>query len=239
MLSLELSAPCSSHTLPQRVEHPMEADTWTSIQHWEAHQPLAEVLVTGQLWAAGARAAAPQGPDKKQGSTAAAATGRSHCSSWRGSDPVSTAWGAGLALCPQPEELGWPLMPCSSPDLQTHSAPHAVWVIQAHKGVIKIHSKLMSATSVLMSMAERHSRSGWRRTLISPLKFPNRVGSAGRDGDWGVVAGGSVWCHTAHTDRTHSLIPAHKHFTRVLCCLTASLPGWPFQRNVICQHPSR
>lgn len=128
---------------------------------------------------------------------------------------ATAAPGGGLALCPQPGGLGWPLMPCSSPDLQTHSAPHAVWVIQAHKGVIKIHSKLMSATSVLMSMAERHSRSGWR-TLISPLQFANRVGSAGRDGDWGAVAGGSVWCHTAHTDRTPSLIPAHKHFTGVL-----------------------
>lgn len=83
---------------------------------------------------------------------------RSHCSSWSGSGPVSTAWGAGLAP-----------VPCSSPDLQTLSGPHAVWVIQAHKGVIKIHSKLISASSVLMSVAERHSRSGWRRALISSL----------------------------------------------------------------------
>lgn len=87
----------------------MEADTWTSSpsgmgddsrQCWGAHQPLAELLVAGHLWAAGARAAALQGPGNSQGSTPAAATGRSHCSSWSGSGPVSTAWGVGMALCP-------------------------------------------------------------------------------------------------------------------------------------------
>lgn len=35
-----------------------------------------------------------------------------------------------------------------------------MWVIQAHKGVIKIHSELMSGFPVLMSVAERHGRRG-------------------------------------------------------------------------------
>lgn len=65
--------------------------------HLDQHQPLADLLVAGHLWVAGARAAALQGPDNCQGAMPAAATGRSHCSSSSGSGPVSTAWGADLA----------------------------------------------------------------------------------------------------------------------------------------------
>lgn len=64
------------------------------------------------------------------------------------------------APCPQP---GAPIptpMHGSWPSLQGHAGLHAVWVIQAHKGVIKIHSELMSGFPVLMSVAERHSRRG-------------------------------------------------------------------------------
>lgn len=80
-----------------------------------------------------------------------------------------------------PHLLEW-IWPCihrlgsrSSPDVlliarsQVHTGPHAARVIQAHKEVIKIHSRLMSAVSVLMSVAEMHSRSKGRRSLISPL----------------------------------------------------------------------
>lgn len=123
-----------------------------------AHKPLADPLVAGRWLAADPGAGALQEPGRCQdpvpGSAAAEAT---------------AAPQAGLALCLQPGELIQPLTHCSLPCLQTHTGPHAVWVIQAHKGVIKIHSKLMSTISVLMSAPERHSRSWGRRTLISPL----------------------------------------------------------------------
>lgn len=98
--------------------------------------PLADLLVARKLQAAGGRAVALQ---------AALAE-------------VNSAPRVVPAPCPQP---GAPIptpMHCSWPSLQGHAGLHAVWVIQAHKGVIKIHSELMSGFPVLMSVAERHSR---------------------------------------------------------------------------------
>lgn len=62
------------------------------------------------------------------------------------------------------------------------------------------------------------------------------VGLAGSDGEWGAVVGGGC---SATAGRWHlQFNPSSQTFHSMLC-LTASLPGWPFQRLVICQDPSR
>lgn len=223
--------PTAAHTVPEGKTSHGGGHLGQHPQCWEAHKPLADLPVAGpsqvvEQWVCRSRAAAGV-PCQGTASREATAAPR-----------------AGLAPHPEPGELIQPPLHSSLPGLQTHTGPHTAWVIQARKGVIKIHSKLMSAISVLMSVAERHSRSqgGGEKDFDFPTLISKRGGLGGQrwetgsGGGWGACGAGAA-SHAAD-GWDWQFNPISQIFHPVFY-LTASTPCWPFPRHVTVQDPSR